>query len=71
MDNYKKIKEKILNMVEQLKNKNILVEVDFHENRNKFSVSFFANSSYLIAVSDIPWAICTTAFGFTILLVHL
>ena len=29
MDNYKKIKEKILNMVEQLKNKNILVEVDF------------------------------------------
>ncbi|MFR5133042.1 MAG: hypothetical protein ACLTDP_10915 [Terrisporobacter sp.] len=38
MDNYKKIKEKILNMVEQLKNKNILVEVDFHENRNKFSI---------------------------------
>ena len=46
MDNYKKIKEKILNMVEQLKNKNILVEVDFHENRNKFSVysTRYANS---------------------------
>ena len=47
MDNYKKIKEKILNMVEQLKNKNILVEVDFHENRNKFSVYSTRDANYL------------------------
>lgn len=38
MENDKKIKEKILYMIEKLKNKNILVEVEFQEDRNRFSV---------------------------------